>query len=744
MWPLRTGTRVNRGYVVSLQKKVRQLEDVLAKFTDQEEDDAPKHDDVALPGGIVRLSETDELPRYLGPSSGTAMTRLVMEEGKKFAETGRIANLIPNVLVKRAEHRDRMQSVVMGASISGPSGRKKSYPAHSIIPATKMPSRDIVDRLVRTFNDRVQVFSPILHEKTFDEDVKAVMAGDTDPYRYFIVNIVIAISLQKVGKYAGLPDSYFLSAMRRFEDVVRPQDLRTLQCLALIAQYSLLTPTRTAVYYVVGLATRICQQMGLADEATIGLGVLDPLTLDMRRRLSWVVTDQEFSLAHIMGRPNGFAKTDDLMNVKFFDTAPDENITSKGIHPGPPSERKLITIHFLKMRLLQAEIRRVVYEKKRQATSESDPWFSDMDQRLRNWLDSCPEQPECMIILLYRPSPQVPSPTSNAALRCFEAACSIIDLTCRQIQQGTADITWESLLTVYAALNALLWSISYPEVRTEHPKDGVEDVAATALEAIRIFSDRWPGSSSAVELYTGIATACLQSYDGEDGGSTPGIVTPISPESDASAATPRPTNAQPPASLFNPSSPFGYVFDPTAPGATAPQFGYDDGSPFQNQPTFRSNSIFMNPSSDSNGRRLSHLAPDFAPGEAGAPERAGHTPPPLGMPKRDRSSAITSLPTPPEALAPPALPMSMSGSGQGQNLGFGLGLNLNLATAEDQPQAAAVFGALGQGDSRDGFVADEGDGYYLESFGAGPGRHGSLSQEQQMELMDVLEAEVAE
>jgi Fungal specific transcription factor domain. len=240
----------------------------------------------------------------------------------------------------------------------------------------------------------VQVFTPVLHEKELAKDVEAVYAGDTDPYRLFVVNMVAAISLQKVRKYAGLPDSYYLSAMKHFEDVVRPKDLKTLQCLVLIGQYSLLTPTRTAIYYIIGLATRICQQLGLGDEKTITMDNPDPQTLDMRRRLSWIVTTQELGLAHTMGRPNGFAKADDLMNVKFFEAVPDEDITPEGICHERTCERKMVAIYFCKMRLLQAEIRRMLYEKKRlEPAHESHPWFAQMEQKLKDWLDSCPENP---------------------------------------------------------------------------------------------------------------------------------------------------------------------------------------------------------------------------------------------------------------------------------------------------------------------------------------------------------------
>ena len=106
--------------------------------------------------------------------------------------------------------------------------------------------------------------------------------------------MVLAISLQKLDpQYAGLADSYYLAAFAHVEAAMRPMDLKTLQCLVLIGQYSLLTPTRTAVYYVIGLATRLCQQLGLHEEETILQGgtllELDPLEKDLRRRLFWIV-----------------------------------------------------------------------------------------------------------------------------------------------------------------------------------------------------------------------------------------------------------------------------------------------------------------------------------------------------------------------------------------------------------------------------------------------------------------------
>ena len=130
---------------------------------------------------------------------------------------------------------------------------------------------------------------PTLHEPTFRLDVEAVLNGSQDPVKNFQVRLVIAISMQKISTdYAGLADSYYLAALPYFDESIKRMDLSTLQCLALMGQYSLLTPTRTAAYWVVGVATKLCQELGLNDESTITLSSsgqpLNFLEIDMRRR----------------------------------------------------------------------------------------------------------------------------------------------------------------------------------------------------------------------------------------------------------------------------------------------------------------------------------------------------------------------------------------------------------------------------------------------------------------------------
>ncbi|KAI1377626.1 fungal-specific transcription factor domain-containing protein [Hypoxylon crocopeplum] len=677
------GKRISRFYVVKLQDKVRALEAELGQYTD--EDDFPKNrEDFIRPGGLVRLNETDETPRYLGPSSGIAMTRILMEEAKRYTDSKRISELIPDV-------RDRRQGAPFGASFSGMrsqsftmllmSSRKKSYPIISGVAAQNLPSRGIADRLIEVFHQRAQVFTPTFHEHALNAILEDVYAGSTDPYKNFVLRLVMATSMQKLdATYAGLADSYYLAAMKYFEDVVRPKDLKTLQCLVLIGQYSLLTPTRTAVYYIVGLATRICQQLGLADEKTIAIGAHNPLTLDLRRRLSWIVSTMELGLAYGMGRPNGFAKTNDINDVTFFETVSDANITENGIMPGPPDEKKLVAIHFCKMRQLQAEIRRVLYEKKYPVPKDDrDPWFAQMEAKMDRWLRESPENPQwckpwfsgrfhTMIVALHRPSPQVPKPSLYSATKCFDSASFVINISSKQMMAAAVDITWVFILTLYMSLNTLLWAVTYPEVRASHPREEVQELVNISLDIIDQCVERWPGTAAASQLYATFTKACLQSYDSNE--------TPLPSSASSFNTPPSQTDTNSPSaseisSATTISKAGGPAFNP-------PQFGYVFGSgpeemnsykvgDYPPQPTFRSNSIFLNPaSSDHTGRRFSYFPPDFTQigdfqaedltlmEENSPPDTDATVSPPFTSPAQH-------LPTPPESM--PAGATNASGMG---------------------------------------------------------------------------------
>lgn len=376
---------------------------------------------------------------------------------------------------------------------------------------------------------------PLLHEPSLTQWMADVYNGVQDPFRNFVTRMVLAIALQRGHtRLAGLGDSFYLAAMTWFEAVVQPMDLQTLQCFVLIGQYSLLTPTRTAVFYVVGLAVRLAQKLGITEERTLTKNrdgsQATAYETDMRRRVFWAVVTMDYGLAHSLGRPAIMATGANHIDVGFFQPIDDQCITSHGFLPGAFSTRKWIAIHFYKMRMLQLEIRRTLYQKKRATPqNEDDPWFVQMKAKMDDWRDASPNNDEnsgfskewfqgrynTMIVMLYRPSPQIPRPSGKAAVQCYQAAEFNIYMQRNQIETKSVELTWIFTQTIFSCVNTILWSLSYAEVRRMRTREDVEQHLNVAVEAIRLASERWPGVYAALELYQILIRAILLIFDKE-------------------------------------------------------------------------------------------------------------------------------------------------------------------------------------------------------------------------------------
>ncbi|KAI2730470.1 transcriptional regulator family: Fungal Specific TF [Penicillium roqueforti] len=519
-------TTIPRTYILSLREKARALERELAK-AENEVQHAADAELMVRGAGRIRFKENDE-PRYLGASSGIAMTRLVMEMAKQNTDSKSIKDVVPEFTAQEIKDAFTQED-------SKPTS--KVYPMISSIPQPNLPPKTLTYKLIDLFVAKAQALLPLLHEPTFRQEVEEVFNGSTDPCKNFQLRMVIAISMQKMStEYAGLADSYYLAALPYLEPTLKRLDLGALQCLVLIASYSMVTPTRTAAYWVVGTAAKLCQDLGLTEEATVTKSPcgkpLNPLEIDMRRRLFWIVSSMEFGLSHSLGRCSSYCVSHDHINVKFFELVDDRYITAEGITPGAkPVLAKCIAVHFFKMRLLQLEPRRMLYSNRRESpVDDQDPWFSQMLAKIDHWMATTPKNDDgsglnvkwfqgrrnTIIVLMYRPSPQIPEPTVNAAKTCYDAAISNIAMHKEQMITGSVDLTWVFVQALFMALNTVLWTLSYPEIRKEHTIEEVQGHLDMAMEVIVFSAERWPGVQSAFLLYRRLVAACLKAYRTEE------------------------------------------------------------------------------------------------------------------------------------------------------------------------------------------------------------------------------------
>ena len=132
--------RIPRHYVVHLQHKVRELEKTLEGL--EREDYEPDQDDMVRGGASIKIQEHDE-SKFLGPSSGIAITRLVMQLAKQFTDSKSITDIVDQSKAQEIKERFEEEEVKPTSKI---------YPLISDVAAEDLPARDLTNLLVKLFN----------------------------------------------------------------------------------------------------------------------------------------------------------------------------------------------------------------------------------------------------------------------------------------------------------------------------------------------------------------------------------------------------------------------------------------------------------------------------------------------------------------------------------------------------------------------------------------------------------------
>jgi hypothetical protein len=126
--------------VVHLQHKVRELEKRLEEL--DKDDFDPEPEEIVRHGARVQLQDHDD-SKYLGPSSGIAITRLVMQLAKQFTDSQSITDIVDQTkaedIKKRFEEEEDKPT-------------SKVYPLISDVAAVDLPARDLTNLLVDLFN----------------------------------------------------------------------------------------------------------------------------------------------------------------------------------------------------------------------------------------------------------------------------------------------------------------------------------------------------------------------------------------------------------------------------------------------------------------------------------------------------------------------------------------------------------------------------------------------------------------
>uniref|UniRef100_A0A060SYU7 ARAD1A19866p n=1 Tax=Blastobotrys adeninivorans TaxID=409370 RepID=A0A060SYU7_BLAAD len=354
-------------------------------------------------------------------------------------------------------------------------GREFLREARRIIP--KAPVTDItaydssvLALLAKRYFTWMNSAHPVLHECMFHLQMERYranpsIAADVDSFQ---VNMVFAIALasisrphlstSEIGRYAH---DFWKIAVKHLSQVLSTRGLPRLQCILMLVQYTLLVPRAGNLWQLSGSATRFATEMGLYAEPNPGQS-FDPLTLDLRRRVFWTCYCIDRVLATVMGRPTGVP--DEWITTEIPALVEDRNITVRGIRPGPTCQLKVAQVLQIQLCQLQSEIHGRLYAaslRMRPNQHDLTTWSWQIFDQLRIWRNSfhystplitkewVELQFHISIVLLFRPSPNRPTPSDEALHVAFHSAGEALRIIKIMHRDMSAVFSWLSVLNLF-------------------------------------------------------------------------------------------------------------------------------------------------------------------------------------------------------------------------------------------------------------------------------------------------------
>lgn len=458
--------------------------------------------------GMVSVQGTPDT-RVLGSASGISFAKVV------FAAVKRSTNHAATPSEKGgggggSRSNNKTLPAADAASGGGTTMRDSFFGLHSkpTIKPAPFPDKELGFRLVELYFEHANPQIPVLHRGEFMalfERVYATDAKKRTARELYMLNIVFAIGSgiimdsshveqsraaaesanepskkrQRLASQQHRPEEYHSSAIIHLESFLGSSPttegggggLEELQAVILLAGLALLRPVAPGLWYIIGVAVRLSIDLGLhfedidqeldkrpthpdtGEPTSSGLG-RKQWTRDLRRRLWWCVFNLDRLVSSCVGRP--VAISESVVTIEFPSMLDDAYITPSGFLKAPDLEEKpsykLVTRHYIRLRLLQSEILQVLQHRqahsarqmgaqKRNEFVQHDlespflqrhgsfrDWRAHIDALLWEWKESAPKPFETgvafnplffelnywqAVIMLYRQSLSVPEPLAN-------------------------------------------------------------------------------------------------------------------------------------------------------------------------------------------------------------------------------------------------------------------------------------------------------------------------------------------
>jgi hypothetical protein len=467
--------------------------------------------------------EPSSQPRFLGPSSGITLARLVMA-------AIRVDGLPPPVFPEQRSQRSD------DSSLSAQETK------------ASLPPRHAADHLVDVYFQYRTPHLPIVDRQQVDEALESAYSwiGDHRPpgpaveHHIFTTYMILAIALCDLPNpnnpsSRGRPsqsEGCFLSAVAWIEKIITysKSDIETLRSILLLAQFIALNPSRGSLWHLTGTALRLCVDIGLHWETEKQTLNMDPELLHERRRLWYSTYQFDRVLCVTLDRPFGI--TDESTRVPL--PSPWARSRRLGRQPNEYDvHHQRAHNHIFGMSMLESEIKHVQHNqlwtpKLANPKTNYPAWILDIQPRLQEWYDTIPQPSKAhplsifaqqaywdsiynnAILLLYRPNYAVMHLSVEGISITFEASCKLIASIKILQREGKCESLWKTVHHLFMAGLGVIYGLwQSKEIRDKNPVKKSISTLQSCASTLSAMSETFSGASGCRDIFDTLSSATI-------------------------------------------------------------------------------------------------------------------------------------------------------------------------------------------------------------------------------------------
>jgi hypothetical protein len=262
---------------------------------------SPRSDSKSQLHGVVRFltGRESEQPRYLGPSSGVSLAENLSRQVQNAVQS----KLLPINATHQPESLAQAQDQI---KIPPPDDKLGAQILNAYF-------KNMHIRL--PFLDRCEILH--LHANR-NQPVGSTSEEQFGRFKLFMVYAIGASMIQMTEAYdSAVPNAFLVTALQ-FDPTLRDSlSVASIEAMMLLVLYNLRSSANSSVWYMIGLAMRICIDLGFHREASYQN--LEPDEAQLHRRLFWSVYIIERYTAWSHGRPFSISEEE-------IDSEPPSNI----------------------------------------------------------------------------------------------------------------------------------------------------------------------------------------------------------------------------------------------------------------------------------------------------------------------------------------------------------------------------------------------------------------------------------